>query len=110
MDFSALARAGDVSGLDRVGFTTQAWFLLGCGLTCLLAELAEDGGGARGDSADGGHRGGDARYAAHAHAVRQLTLPGEMGERIRVLGLGRALGEGAAAFRGFSGRRLDDRL
>ena len=111
VDFSALARAGDVSGLDRVGFTTQAWFLLGCGITHLLAELAGDAGGARGDSADGGLRGGDARYAAHTHAVRQLTLPGEMGERIRVLGLGRDLGgPPAAAFRGFSGRRLDDRL
>ena len=65
-----------------------------------------------GDGGHGGARGGGtARYAAHAHAVRQLTLPGEMGERIRVLGLGRALGEeAAAALGGFGGRRLDDRL
>ena len=125
VDFSALARAGDGAGLDRVGFTTQAWFLLGCGLTRLLAESAaaeeDEGGCARdagngrgigGDGGPGGARGGGiARYAAHAHAVRQLTLPGEMGERIRVLGLGRALGkEAAAALGGFSGRRLDDRL
>ena len=130
VDFSALARAGDGAGLDRVGFTTQAWFLLECGLTRLLAESAaaegdKDGraglagngsrtGTSTGDG-DGGHgiaRGaGTARYAAHAHAVRQLTLPGEMGERIRVLGLGRALGEEAgAALGGFGGRRLDDRL
>ena len=124
VDFSALARAGDGAGLDRVGFTTQAWFLLGCGLTRLLAESAaverEDRGHAgnaenesgNGDRGHGGASGsGDARYAAHAHAVRQLTLPGEMGERIRVLGLGRALGEeAAAALSGFGGRRLDDRL
>ena len=135
VDFSALARAGDGAGLDRVGFTTQAWFLLGCGLTRLLVESAaaegdEDGragyaaggsGSGSGDDSDGdgtgasrhdGARGGGtARYAAHAHAVRQLTLPGEMGERIRVLGLGRALGEEAdAALGGFGGRRLDDRL
>ena len=116
VDFSALARAGDGAGLDRVGFTTQAWFLLGCGLTHLLAESAptegEDGG--REENADEvGEEGGsrEARYAARAHAVRRLTLPGEMGERIRVLGLGRALGEEAAAhLSGFSGRRLDDRL
>ena len=104
VDFSALARAGDAAGLDRVGFTTQAWFLLGCGITHLLAELGIDEGGA------GGQPHGGARYAAHAHAVRQLTLPGEMGERVRVLGLGRALGGAAATLCGFTGRRLDDRL
>ena len=119
VDFSALARAGDAAGLDRVGFTTQAWFLLGCGITCLLAELGLDEGGAGGNCTDGGgRRRGGSRHAAHAHAVRQLTLPGEMGERVRVLGLGRGLGraaegaaEGAAAaLLGFGGRRLDDRL
>ena len=155
VDFSALARAGDGAGLDRVGFTTQAWFLLGCGLTRLLAASAagegdededEDGragharngsrtstgtgtgtGGHNGHGGHDGHGGhggrggargargargaGTARYAAQAHAVRQLTLPGEMGERIRVLGLGRALGKEAAdALGGFGGRRLDDRL
>ena len=105
VDFSALARAGDAAGMDRVGFTTQAWFLIGCGVTDLLAETGpgEDGPAAGGSGA--------VRHAASAHAVRQLTLPGEMGERIRVLGLGRALGEGAVhGLAGFSGRRLDDRL
>ena len=118
VDFSALARAGDAAGLDRAGFTTQAWFLLECGITDLLAEVERDGGGDGGAGADagataganGGRRRGEARYAAHAHAVRQLTLPGEMGERVRVLGLGRALGGAAATLRGFRGRRLDDRL
>lgn len=118
VDFSALARAGDGAGLDRIGFTTQAWFLLGCGLTRLLAEsaTAEGEDGVRDDGAAGDGNGRDAarheaRYAANAHAVRQLTLPGEMGERVRVLGLGRGLGEEAAtALSGFSGRRLHDRL
>ena len=124
VDFSALARAGEGAGLDRAGFTTQAWFLLGCGLTALLAELATDDGSARDHHAehggggedrergkDGGNGRGKIRYAACAHAVRQLALPGEMGERVRVLGLGRGLGGAAmATLRGFSGRLLDDRL
>ena len=121
VDFSALARAGDGAGLERMGFTTQAWFLLGCGLTRLLAESrategateGEDGGrgdGVASDGNDGDTASLEARYAANAHAVRQLTLPGEMGERVRVLGLGRALAEEAAALSGFCGRRLDDRL
>ena len=105
VDFSALARAGDAAGMDRVGFTTQAWFLIGCGVTDLLAETGPD---EVGPAAAGS---GAVRHAASAHAVRQLTLPGEMGERIRVLGLGRALGEGTVhGLSGFSGRRLDDRL
>ena len=167
VDFSALDRAGAAAGLGRVGFTTQAWFLIGCGLTELLAESAagdgatdgwaERNGRARGQGCgtgdesgsddndnhsgngngtdnrgrDGGNdnRGGgggngnrhaglaggnpaaEARYAARAGEVRRLTMPGEMGERIRVLGLGRGLGEGAApALAGFGGRRLDERL
>ncbi len=113
VDFSALARAGDAAGLGRVGFTTQAWFLLGCGLTDLLADLLADPGAGEGRAGGIGGRGrdGEARYVAHAHAARQLTLPGEMGERVRVLGLGRGLGGAAVtALVGFGGRRLDDRL
>ena len=117
VDFSALARAGDAAGLDRMGFTTQAWFLVGCGLTDLLAECGPGGGGP--DRADqpgktdrmSRSETAEAQYAALAGAVRTLTLPGEMGERIRVLGLGRGLGEVAPeVLHGFSGRRLDDRL
>ena len=105
VDFSVLARAGEAAGLARVGFTTQGWFLVGCGLTSFLAESDPDD---------------TVRYAALARAARQLTLPGEMGERIRVLALGRGLGEraeGRAAvshappvLAGFRERRLDDRL
>ena len=103
VDFSALARAGEAAGLERMGFTTQAWFLIECGLALLLEE-PEPGDG------DGGPS-DVLRHAARARAVRLLTLPGEMGERIRVLGLGRSIGEGGAdGLRGFGGRRLDDRL
>ena len=105
VDFSALARAGDAARLARVGFTTQAWFLIACGLTDRLAEAGTGGGGPCAATGD------EARYAAAAHAVRRLVLPGEMGERVRVLGLGRALGAGAPdTLVGFGERRLDDRL
>ena len=104
VDFSALARAGDAARLERAGFTTQAWFLIGCGLTDRLGEIGGGGG-------PGAETGDAARYTAAAGAVRKLILPGEMGERMRVLGLGRALGAGAAsALVGFGERRLDDRL
>ena len=105
VNFSALARAGGAAGMERVGFTTQAWFLIACGLTELLAEA----GSVPGQS--DGNAGGPARYATDAHAVRRLTLPGEMGERVRVLALGRDLGEEArGSLVGFGERRFDNRL
>jgi SAM-dependent MidA family methyltransferase len=39
LDFSALAVAGQDAGLDVVGYTSQARFLLNCGLGDLLAEV-----------------------------------------------------------------------
>jgi SAM-dependent MidA family methyltransferase len=76
VDFTALAEAADGCGLDVLGFTSQSMFLLGCGLDSVLAErsaVCEDGA-----------------LALNAEA-RQLTLPGMMGERFQVMGLGRNL-------------------
>ena len=109
VDFSALARAGDTAGMERVGFTTQGWFLIACGLTELLAEKRSEPGQSAGLADEPAS--GTADFAAAARAVRQLTLPGEMGERIRVLALGRAFGaEAEGALVGFGERRFDDRL
>ena len=71
VDFTALADAGMAAGLDFSGLTTQAAFLLGTGVTELLADS---------DPAMG---------PEVAAAARQLLLPGEMGERFRVIGFGR---------------------
>ena len=111
VDFSALARAGDAAGLERFGFTTQAWFLFGCGLESMFAEPDPAPAELRGGAAPSPGTASPGAVAARASAVRQLTMPGEMGERIRVLGLGRRLnGPADGALRGFRGRRLDDRL
>lgn len=79
VDFTALAEAADACGLEVLGYASQAMFLLGCGLDQVLAE------GAAGNS-DGG-------LALSAEA-RQLTLPGMMGERFQVMGLGRGVDSG----------------
>ena len=83
VDFTALAEAADECGLSVDGYTSQAMFLLGCGLDRVLSEWtaeAEDGG-----------------LALNAEA-RQLTLPGMMGERFQVMGLGRGLQREPLAF------------
>jgi SAM-dependent MidA family methyltransferase len=67
-------------------------FLAGCGLDVVLNEkmaAATDGG------------------AALAAEARQLTLPGQMGERFQVMGLGRGL---TREPRGFSLQDLRYRL
>lgn len=76
VDFTALAEAADLSGLQVEGYTSQVMFLLGCGLEQVLASQA-----AQSD---------DEGMSLNAQA-RQLTMPGMMGERFQVMGLGRNL-------------------
>jgi SAM-dependent MidA family methyltransferase len=76
VDFTALAEAGEACGLELGGYTSQALFLLSCGLDQVLAQrlpLATDQG---------------LKLQAEA---KQLTLPGMMGERFQMMALQRAL-------------------
>jgi SAM-dependent MidA family methyltransferase len=90
VDFSALSDAARRAGLEVAGFTTQAHFLIGCGLDSLLAELA----------------GGDAAPDAMLGA-RQLVMPSGMGERFRVLGAAKGASH---PWSGFALRDLRGRL
>ena len=96
VDFTALAEAADFCGLEVSGYTTQAMFLLACGLDKVLAEsglLAET------------------ERLAMNNQVRRLTLPGEMGERFQVMALSRGLDEDFCSdLRGFSLTDLRYRL
>ena len=84
VDFTAVAEAASCAGLDVCGFTTQAHFLIGCGLEEITARCSE--GGTR------------ARLEA-ARQVKLLTLPGEMGEQVKAIALGRQLpARGLAGF------------
>jgi SAM-dependent MidA family methyltransferase len=74
VDFSRLASAARDCGLAVSGFTTQSEFLLHGGIGELIAGAADG-------SADLGQ----------AAAVKTLLLPGEMGERFKVMLLSRGL-------------------
>ena len=74
--------AADAAGLEVAGFATQAAVLLGGGIEARLAAAMEH--------AD------EARRARLAHGVRQLLLPGEMGESVKLVLLTR---EGCTAGR-----------
>ncbi|MCS4505275.1 SAM-dependent methyltransferase [Arhodomonas aquaeolei] len=78
VDFTAAARAACAAGLDVLGFTTQAHFLLGAGLPGLIeAEMAA---------------GTEAGVIA-AQQAKPLVMPAGMGERFKVLYLGRGMNE-----------------
>jgi len=96
VDFTALAESADFCELEVSGYTTQAMFLLACGLDQVLAEseyLSER-----------------ERLVVN-NQVRSLTLPGEMGERFQVMALSRGLDEDIRNdLRGFSFSDLRHRL
>jgi SAM-dependent MidA family methyltransferase len=91
VDFTAVAEAGVAAGLELAGYSTQAHFLLAGGLDALRAEPVAD----------------ERAAWARAQQVRKLTLPGEMGERFKVMGFTKG---GAPAPLGFALRDLRDRL
>ncbi len=74
VDFSAVAQAS--AGLELLGYTGQAQFLINCGITELLAAVP---------AAD------TARYAPLAAQAQQLLSPAEMGELFKVIALGRGI-------------------
>jgi SAM-dependent MidA family methyltransferase len=74
VDFSAMAYAAVRSGLDMVGYMSQAGFLLASGLTERLLQTAPE------DVMD---------YLPQTNAVQKLTSPAEMGELFKVLVVGR---------------------
>jgi SAM-dependent MidA family methyltransferase len=81
VDFTAVAEAGHEAGLEVAGFTTQAAFLLALG-----AHEAVD------------RAGDDEQRLKLAGELKRLTLPGEMGEKFKVLGMTRGLDEGLRGF------------
>jgi SAM-dependent MidA family methyltransferase len=75
VDFTEVAEAATGAGLVLEGYTTQAHFLLGSG----ISPITE------------GERSDDPRALTEsAQALRTLLLPGEMGERFKVIGFSRA--------------------
>jgi SAM-dependent MidA family methyltransferase len=76
IDFTAIARAGADAGMELLGYTTQAQFLVNCGLTDILAQIpAEE----------------VATYTPLAAQAQKLVSPAEMGELIKVIALGKGV-------------------
>ncbi|MBE0626984.1 MAG: SAM-dependent methyltransferase, partial [Burkholderiales bacterium] len=74
VDFSAVARAGGEAGLELLGYTGQAQFLVNCGITDIMLRTPPENAVA---------------YLPQAAAAQQLLSPTEMGELFKVLALGK---------------------
>jgi len=92
VEFTALAEAAVTAGLTVAGYTSQTYFLLGGGLMEWEERLRQ----AR-----------PLECARLAQQIGRLTLPGEMGERFKVLALARGVD---VALPGFSLRDERGRL
>lgn len=76
VDFTAIAEAGVQSGLELLGYTSQAAFLIGSGLESIASNSDAD----------------DTRaHLALTEQIKKLTLPHEMGELYKVIALGRGM-------------------
>ena len=76
VDFTAVAEAGFDAGLEVLGYTGQAQFLLNCGITEIVSRRASD----------------TSRTAiVESRNVGKLISPNEMGERFKVIALGRGV-------------------
>ena len=76
------------------GYTSQNYFLFGCGLMDLLADEIPPGLHSANGSGDVGRISTAAdtvHYLEQARQVKLLTLPGEMGDRFQALALTRGL-------------------
>ena len=83
VDFTAIAESGFDAGLDVLGYTAQAAFLINGGLTEVLERTPVD----------------DAlRYLPLTQAAQKLTSPAEMGELFKVIALGKGIEEALIGF------------
>lgn len=73
VDFTAMARAAIDGGLQVLGYTSQAAFLLDAGIGELLLRTPVEE---------------TARYLSQTNAVQKLISPAEMGELFKVLAVG----------------------
>jgi SAM-dependent MidA family methyltransferase len=92
VDFTAVRDVALTSGMECLGFATQAQFLINCGITDLLSRVSP---------AEPAH------YLPLAAQAQKLLSPSEMGELFKVMALGKDVN---ANLRGFAAGDMRARL
>jgi SAM-dependent MidA family methyltransferase len=83
VDFSTVMEAAANTDLELLGYTTQAHFLINCGITEILAQTPAD------------HTG---EYLPLSNQLQKLVSPAEMGELFKVIAFGKNIGEPLIGF------------
>ena len=84
VDFSAIARSAREGGLEVLGYTGQAQFLVNCGITDIMSRTPPQDAG---------------KFLPLANQANRLMSPAEMGELFKVIALGRGMSEPLMGFR-----------
>ncbi len=84
VDFTSVAESGVEAGLQLLGYTTQAQFLINGGIADLLARTPAERA---------------SEYLPLAAGVQKLVSPSEMGELFKVIALGRGVQPPLGGFR-----------
>ncbi|HEX5337399.1 MAG TPA: SAM-dependent methyltransferase [Gallionella sp.] len=92
VNFTDIAESGIDAGLELLGYTSQAFFLINCGITELLKECSPDN---------------LKEYLPLSAQLQKLTSPAEMGELFKVIALGKKMANPLSGFaRGDMSRSL----
>lgn len=92
VDFSAIAEAATNPGLELLGYTTQAYFLINCGITESLAQTPVEN---------------VKEYLPLANQLQKLVSPAEMGELFKTIAFGKNISQPLMGFtRGDKSRLL----
>jgi len=83
VNFTDIAECGIDAGLELLGYTSQAFFLLNCGITELMKDTPPE------NLRD---------YLPLSAQLQKLTSPAEMGELFKVMALGKGITEPLCGF------------
>jgi SAM-dependent MidA family methyltransferase len=83
VNFTDIAESGIDAGLELMGYTSQAFFLINCGITELLQNTSPE------NLRD---------YLPLAAQLQKLTSPAEMGELFKVIALGKGMANPLCGF------------
>ena len=83
VNFTDIAECGIDAGLELLGYTSQAFFLINCGISTLMEDISPEN---------------LREYLPLSAQLQKLTSPAEMGELFKVIALGKGMAEPLLGF------------